>query len=109
MTVALLLALTAPAGASAPRGIEPGSLPRGADLDRPYVEGMTIVDSAHRMGRRVTAHAHGAPKERRRFGCGAASSSSTDSSAPGARIPIDPPPLVIAASAPIVVAARCRP
>lgn len=48
VAVALLLALMAPAGASAP-GIEPGSLPRGADLDRPYVEGTTIVDGARRI------------------------------------------------------------
>ena len=48
VTVALLLALVAPAVASAP-AIEPASLPRGADLDRPYVEGTTIVDSARRV------------------------------------------------------------
>lgn len=45
VTAALLLALVAPAAASAP-GLEPGALPRGADLARPYIEGVTIVDGA---------------------------------------------------------------
>lgn len=48
VTVALLLALVAPATASAP-GLEPGSLPRGADLARPYIDGATIVDGARRI------------------------------------------------------------
>lgn len=51
-TVALLLALVAPAAASAP-GLEPVALPRGADLARPYVEGATIVDGARRVDVRL--------------------------------------------------------
>lgn len=42
---ALLLLLAAPAGAGS-GSLDPGSLPRGADLARPYVEGTTIVDGA---------------------------------------------------------------
>ena len=45
---ALLLALVAPAAAAAP-GLQPEALPRGADLARPYVEGVTIVDGARRV------------------------------------------------------------
>lgn len=43
-TVALLL-LAAPAGAGS-GSLDPGTLPRGADLSRPYVEGSSIVDGA---------------------------------------------------------------
>lgn len=44
-TTALLLLLAWPAGAGS-GSLDPGSLPRGADLFRPYVEGTTIVDGA---------------------------------------------------------------
>lgn len=44
-TTALLLLLAAPAGAGS-GSLDPGSLPRGVDLARAYVEGTTIVDGA---------------------------------------------------------------
>lgn len=43
LAAVLLTALTGPAAAA---DLQPGSLPRGADLARPYVEGTTIVDDA---------------------------------------------------------------
>lgn len=42
---ALLLLLAGPAGAGSD-SLDPGALPRGTDLVRPYVEGTTIVDRA---------------------------------------------------------------
>ena len=48
VTVTALLVL-APAAAAASTDLDPATLPRGADLDRPYVVGDTLVDGDLRV------------------------------------------------------------
>jgi len=49
LTAALLIAMAALTGPAAAADLQPGSLPRGADLARPYLEGTTIVDGVRRI------------------------------------------------------------